>query len=258
MGYVKMTEKQPILKIEHLNKKYDAGADHVIVDLDLTVNEEDFLCVLGPSGCGKSTLIRCIAGFEDYEGLIEVDGRPVKKPGPDRTMVFQDFNQLFPWKTVSKNIEYPLKVNGVKDKAERRRLAEEYLEKVNLLDYRDYYPHQLSGGMKQRVAIARGMALGSRVMLMDEPFAALDAITRNQMQAELLSIKENAKMTIIFITHNIQEAISMGNRIVVMSKDGDIIENSYNPLQKPVSPATPGYGEMWKHLNALLHGERDI
>ncbi|MBQ9827411.1 MAG: ABC transporter ATP-binding protein [Lachnospiraceae bacterium] len=252
-----MTEREPLLRIEHLNKKYEDGTEHVLTDLDLLVYEEDFLCVLGPSGCGKSTLIRCIAGFEDYEGIIEIEGRTVKKPGPDRTMVFQDFNQLFPWKTVSKNIEYPLKVNGVADKAERRRMAEEYLDKVNLGEYRDYYPHQLSGGMKQRVAIARGMALGSKVMLMDEPFAALDAITRNQMQTELLRIKENAKMTIIFITHNIQEAISMGNRVMVMSKNGDILEDAPNPLEKPVSPATPGYGELWQHLNGLLHSERN-
>ena len=252
-----MTERTPILKIEHLRKQYDDGTDIIIPDLSLNVYEEDFLCILGPSGCGKSTLIRCISGFENYEGTIEMDGRPVRKPGPDRVMVFQDFNQLLPWKTVLNNITYPLKVNGVKSRAERERLAEKYLDKVNLKGYRDYYPHQLSGGMKQRVAIAKGMALGSRVILMDEPFAALDAITRNQMQSELTHIKEKEKMTVIFITHNIQEAISLGNRIMVMSREGEIREEFDNPIEKPVSPASKGYGELWEHLNFLLTKERE-
>ena len=244
--------KQPLLEIRHLNKKYDDGTEVIIHDLSLQVFDEDFLCILGPSGCGKSTLIRCIAGFENYQGEIRMEGRMLKDPGPDRIMVFQDFNQLFPWKTVLNNIAYPLKVNGVRDKAERIRLSEQFLQKVNLLEYKDYYPHQLSGGMKQRVAIAKGMALGSKVILMDEPFAALDAITRNQMQNEMLRIKEQVKMTVIFITHNIQEAISLGNRIMVMSKDGFIREHMYNPIEKPVSPASKGYGELWKYLNGLL------
>ena len=149
-----------VLKISNLVKKYDNSDRVILNNLDLTINDEDFLCILGPSGCGKSTLIRCIAGFEDYEGSIKVDGQPVVKPGPDRIMVFQDFNQLFPWKTVLKNITYALKVNGMKDKAEREQKAKKYLEKVNLVQYANYYPYQLSGGMKQRVAIAKGMALG--------------------------------------------------------------------------------------------------
>ena len=169
-----------VLKINNLVKKYDNSDRVILNNLDLTINDEDFLCILGPSGCGKSTLIRCIAGFEDYEGSIKVDGQPVVKPGPDRIMVFQDFNQLFPWKTVLKNITYALKVNGMKDKVEREQKAKKYLEKVNLVQYANYYPHQLSGGMKQRVAIAKGMALGSKIILMDEPFAALDAMTRKQ------------------------------------------------------------------------------
>ena len=122
-----------VLKISNLVKKYDNSDRVILNNLDLTINDEDFLCSLGPSGCGKSTLIRCIAGFEDYEGSIKVDGQPVVKPGPDRIMVFQDFNQLFPWKTVLKNITYALKVNGMKDKAEREQKAKKYLEKVNLV-----------------------------------------------------------------------------------------------------------------------------
>lgn len=246
-------DRDIILKITGLTKQYDSSQKGILNNICLDIYEEDFLCILGPSGCGKSTLLRCIAGFEEYDGKIEIKGRSVKKPGTDRIMVFQDFNQLFPWRTVLGNLTYPLKVSGMKDKTERIRKAEVYLDKVNLLAYKNYYPHQLSGGMKQRVAIARGMALGSEILLMDEPFAALDAITRNQMQAELVRIKDVEKMTIIFITHNIQEAITMGNRILVMSKEGLITEQMDNPIQKPVTPASVGYGELWTHLNKVLN-----
>ncbi len=255
MGYDTMSNKKEILKIENLKKQYKNAKNFVLNGIDLTIHEEDFLCVLGPSGCGKSTMIRCIAGFEDYQGTIEVSGKTVKGPGTDRIMVFQDFNQLFPWKTVLGNITFPLKVGGMKNRKERIARAEEYLDKVNLLQYKDYYPHQLSGGMKQRVAIAKGMALGSKIIMMDEPFAALDAMTRNQMQSELMHIKEKEKMTVLFITHNIQEAIALGNRIMVMSKDGQIKEHMYNTIEKPVTPASTGYGELWEHLNNLLTEE---
>lgn len=251
------TVREPLLKIENLVKQYNVKQDIILNDINLEVYDEDFLCVLGPSGCGKSTMIRCIAGFEEYQGSITVDGEKVIAPGPDRIMVFQDFNQLFPWKTVLNNITYPLKVNGMKDKQQRIEKAENYLDKVNLLEYKDYYPHQLSGGMKQRVAIARGMALGSKIILMDEPFAALDAMTRNQMQDELVKLKEKEKITVIFITHNIQEAISLGNRIMVMSKDGNIKEMMDNPIEKPVTPASEGYGKLWEHINNMLTEERD-
>ncbi len=246
---------EPILHIENLHKEYDNPVTLVLNNVSFDLFREDFLCILGPSGCGKSTLIRCIAGFEKYSGTIEVDGKRVESPGSDRTMVFQDFNQLFPWITVINNIAYPLKINGMKDKAERLKKAETYLNKVGLSEYRDYYPHQLSGGMKQRVAIARAMALGSRIILMDEPFAALDAMSRNQMQDELLRIKEGEGMTVLFITHNIQEAITLGNRIMVMGNSGNIIEHMENPIEKPVTPASPGYSELWKHLNRLLRNE---
>ena len=211
-----------LLEVKKLTKNYHDAPDSrdIIKDLDLTVNQGDFLCILGPSGCGKTTLIRCIAGFEDYEGDILVDGVKVDKPGIDRIMVFQDFNQLFPWKTVKKNIQYPLKVNGLKDKAELERIAQEHLDMVGLSDKGDLYPHQLSGGMKQRVAIAKGLALNPKIILMDEPFASLDAMTRNKLQAELLRIKEKENATVIFITHNIQEALVLGNRVMLMSRRG--------------------------------------
>lgn len=243
---------EAILKIDDLRKKYDDGSEYVLKGINVELEKEDFLCVLGGSGCGKSTLLRCIAGFEKYEGSIIANGKTVTKPGSDRIVVFQDFNQLLPWKTVLHNVTYPLKKNGISDKKERDAKARKYLEKVGLLEYENFYPHQLSGGMKQRVAIAKGLALGTDIMLMDEPFASLDAISRNQMQKELLKIKEREKITVVFITHNIQEAVSLSNKIIVLGKNGKIQEFIENKLEKPVTPATEGYGKMWDHLNNIL------
>ncbi len=249
--------KKPLLEVRNLTKNYHDGPDSrdILSNLNLTVNEGDFLTILGPSGCGKTTLIRCIAGFEDYEGEVLVDGNRVTGPGIDRFMVFQTFEQLFPWKTVRNNITYPLKINGVSDKEERNRIAEEHLELVGLAGKGDLYPHQLSGGMKQRVAIAKGLALKPKIILMDEPFAALDAMTRNKLQAELSRLKEQENATVIFITHNIQEALVLGTRVMLMSKKGLIKINMENNIPKPVTPASEGYGELWTKLNAALWEE---
>lgn len=246
-----------LLEISGLTKNYhDApDSDDILKNLNLQVEEGEFVCILGPSGCGKTTLIRCIAGFEDYEGQIAVEGKTVDKPGIDRIMVFQDFNQLFPWKTVRKNIQYPLKINGITDKEELDRIVREHLELVGLADYADFYPHQLSGGMKQRVAIAKGLALNPKIILMDEPFASLDAMTRNKLQAELWRIKEKENATVIFITHNIQEALVLGTRILLLSKQGKIKIDMENKIPKPVTPASEGYGEMWKMFNDALWEE---
>lgn len=249
--------KKPLLEVRNLTKNYHDGPDSrdILSNLNLSVNEGDFLTILGPSGCGKTTLIRCIAGFEDYEGEVLVDGNRVTGPGIDRFMVFQTFEQLFPWKTVRKNITCPLKINGVSDKEERNRIAEEHLELVGLAGKGDLYPHQLSGGMKQRVAIAKGLALKPKIILMDEPFAALDAMTRNKLQAELSRLKEQENATVIFITHNIQEALVLGTRVMLMSKKGLIKINMENNIPKPVTPASEGYGELWTKLNAALWEE---
>ncbi|MDO4870133.1 MAG: ABC transporter ATP-binding protein [Bacillota bacterium] len=251
------SSKTPLLQVRNLTKNYhDSPNSRNILDgIDLVVNEGDFLTILGPSGCGKTTLIRCIAGFENYEGEVLVDGKPVSEPGIDRMMIFQTFEQLFPWKTVKKNIQYPLKINGITDKDELDRIAEEHLELVGLKGKGDLYPHQLSGGMKQRVAIAKGLALNPKIILMDEPFAALDAMTRNKLQAELIRIKDKENATVIFITHNIQEALVLGNRVMLMSKKGEIKINIENNIPKPVTPASEGYGEMWQMLNAALWEE---
>lgn len=248
-----------LLEVRGLTKNYNdtPGSRDIIKDLDLTVEKGDFLCILGPSGCGKTTLIRCIAGFEDYKGDIFVENKKVDKPGIDRIMVFQDFNQLFPWKTVKKNIQYPLKINGIKDKNKLEKIAQEHLDMVGLSDKGDLYPHQLSGGMKQRVAIAKGLALNPKIILMDEPFASLDAMTRNKLQEELLRIKKQENATVIFITHNIQEALVLGNRIILMSKKGEIKIETENNIPKPVTPASEGYGQMWKMFNDALWEEND-
>ncbi len=256
MGDDKMSK---LLEIKNLVKNYHDAPDsrNIIDGLDLIVNQGDFLCILGPSGCGKTTMIRCIAGFESYEGDILVEGSRVDAPGIDRIMVFQNFDQLFPWKTVKNNIQYPLKVNGMKDKEELERISREHLELVGLGDKGELYPHQLSGGMKQRVAIAKALALNPKIILMDEPFASLDAMTRNKLQEELLRIKEKENATVIFITHNIQEALVLGNRVLLMSKKGEIKLDIENTIPKPVSPASEGYGQMWKLFNDALWEESE-
>lgn len=243
-----------ILKISSLTKTYytQKKSRTILKNINLTVNKSDFLCVLGPSGCGKSTLIRCIAGFEEYEGEVICSGKKVTKPGTDRIMVFQDFNQLYPWKTVEKNIQYPLKIQGIKDKDKLREITDDVLKKVDLDGRQKNYPHELSGGMKQRVAIAKALAMNPEIILMDEPFAALDAMTRNKLLEELQRIHRETGITVIFITHNIQEAIVLGTRVLVMDKNGNIIIDENNSIPKPVTPASPGYGEMWDRLHNSL------
>jgi len=249
-----------VLKIQGLSKSYSSQnpSDKIIDNLDLTIYENEFICILGPSGCGKSTMLRCIAGFEDYTGTIECNGKVTRKPSTDRIMVFQDYNQLFPWKTVEKNIQYPLKLKGIKDKEELKRISDKYLRKVGLDGYQKFYPHELSGGMKQRVAIAKALALKPDIILMDEPFAALDAISRNKLQRELSKIWENENVTVIFITHNIQEAITLGTRVLLMNKLGKVAIDEINTIPRPVKPSSEGYGEMWDKFSLALEQESKV
>ncbi len=242
-----------ILSVRDLRKVFNDDNSEILRDVNLDVEEKEFLCILGPSGCGKTTLLRCVAGFEDYTGTVMVEGKVEKEPNVDRFMVFQDFNQLFPWKTVKKNIQYPLIVQGMKDKKELERIADETIASVGLKGYENYYPYQLSGGMKQRVAIAKALALKSKIILMDEPFAALDAMTRSKLQKELLSISSKTDCTFIFVTHNIQEAIILGTRIMVFGEGGKILVDEKNPLPKPVSPSSEGYGELWDKFHSALY-----
>ena len=250
-------ETRPILEIRGLTKAFlNTGKKEkteVLNDLNLTVDPSEFLCILGPSGCGKTTMLRCVAGFESYEGDVLVNGKLETGPGTDRIMIFQDFNQLFPWKTVEKNIQYGLKLQGIKDKEELKKRSDSALRKVKLDGYQNFYPYQLSGGMKQRVAIAKAFALKPSIILMDEPFAALDAMTRTKLQKELMHLHEQEDCTILFITHNILEAISLGTRIIVLQTGGDIVVDQKNPIPKPVTPDSPGYGAFWTQLHDALY-----
>jgi len=187
-----------------------------IDEISLEVKTGEFMCIVGPSGCGKSTLLDLLAGLTmPSSGQILLDGRPIKGPALDRGIVFQQY-ALFPWRSALGNVEFGLETKGVPEK-QRRAAAREYLALVGLSGFEDRYPHELSGGMKQRVAIARSLAYDPEVLMMDEPFAALDAQTRETLQSELLSIWERSKKTIIFITHGIDEAVYLGQRVAVMT-----------------------------------------
>jgi NitT/TauT family transport system ATP-binding protein len=187
-------------------------------EVSFDVYGSDRFVLLGPSGCGKSTLLKAIAGFiEPVSGQITLDGVRVRGPGADRIVVFQEFDQLPPWKTVAQNVAFPLRVAKKLSRAEARERALHYLDKVGLASFADAYPHTLSGGMKQRVAIARALAMQPRVLLMDEPFAALDALTRRRMQDELLRLWDDARFTLLFVTHSIEEALIVGNRVLLLS-----------------------------------------
>lgn len=221
-----------ILEIKNVTKYFLQNGIKLAVhnDMNFGVNEGEFLCVLGPSGCGKSTLLKEIAGFEKLDsGCITLNGKEISKPEINRIMVFQDFDQLFPWKTVLQNVIFPLKVNKIGgSKAERENIARVYLEMVKLDEFCDYYPHQLSGGMKQRVALIRALVIKPEILLMDEPFGSVDAQTRAELQNMLLSISQRINVTIIFVTHDINEAILLSNRIIVMGKGPDNIKKIIN------------------------------
>lgn len=206
------------VKIDNVKKIYNGRNGEMValngVSLDICDNE--FVCVVGPSGCGKSTLLNIIAGLhKPTSGTIYVDGKEVDGPGSERGVVFQQY-ALFPWLTVRKNIEFGLKLKGIK-KEEIAKITNKYLKMVELEDFADSYPKELSGGMKQRVAIARAYAVNPEVLLMDEPFGALDAQTRTQLQSELLRTWENERKTCFFITHDVDEAIILAQRVVIMS-----------------------------------------
>jgi NitT/TauT family transport system ATP-binding protein len=186
--------------------------------VSLDVLPSDRFVVLGPSGCGKSTILKAVGGYmSPTEGTMKLKGQIIRRPGPDRVMVFQEFDQLLPWKTVKKNVMFALESSGkLKGRAAEEK-AMHYIAKVNLTKFADSYPHTLSGGMKQRVAIARAMAMEPDILMMDEPFAALDALTRRKMQDELLQLWDDTRFTVLFVTHSIPEAVRIGNRILLLS-----------------------------------------
>jgi NitT/TauT family transport system ATP-binding protein len=210
----------PLLAVEGVTLEYHTPGRvlRATQNISFDVWEADRFILLGASGCGKSTLLKAVGGFiPPREGRILLDGQPIHGPGPDRVAVFQEFDQLPPWKTVRENVAFPLRVSGRLSRKEANERADHYIEKVGLTRFADAYPNTLSGGMKQRVAIARALAMEPRVLLMDEPFAALDALTRRKMQEELLALWEEVRFTLLFVTHSIEEALVVGNRIALLS-----------------------------------------
>ncbi len=213
--------------------------------------------ILGPSGCGKSTILKAIAGFlKPVEGSFTLKGKPVTGPGPDRLMVFQEFDQLLPWKTVLGNVMFPMLENGV-SRADAERRAREALAKVNLADFVDVYPHMLSGGMKQRCAIARAMAMKPDVLMMDEPYAALDALTRRKMQDELLQLWNDIRFTLVFVTHSIEEAVILGSRILVLSPHpGQVRAELNSPGFAYDARSGAAFQELVQKISQMLFGDR--
>jgi NitT/TauT family transport system ATP-binding protein len=211
---------QALLQVRGVSLEYRT-AERVVRathQVSFEVDPADRFVLLGPSGCGKSTLLKAVAGFiQPSEGEIRLAGAQVEEPGPDRIVVFQEFDQLPPWKTVIENVMFPLLASRTLKRPEALERARYYLEKVGLSAFADAYPHTLSGGMKARVAIARALAMQPKILLMDEPFAALDALTRRKMQEELLELWEEVRFTLLFVTHSIEEALVVGNRILLLS-----------------------------------------
>jgi NitT/TauT family transport system ATP-binding protein len=256
--FARVKARPVILSIRRLEKTFGAadGAHTVFEELSLDIHRREFICVIGPSGCGKSTLVRIVAGLDQASaGEMLLDGKPVSGLCPDCGMVFQGYT-LFPWRTVKKNVMFGLEMQG-KSQSAAESEARQWLEMVGLLKFENSYPHELSGGMKQRVAIARALANGPRILIMDEPFGALDAQTRAQMQSYLLQIWKKVDVTILFITHDLDEAAYLADRIVVMGANpGRLVEVIDNPVPRPRTAEQFNSPEFWalkERLEELIH-----
>jgi NitT/TauT family transport system ATP-binding protein len=250
------------VEIDHVHKIFGTDRDQVIAlkDVSLTIGRDEFVCVVGPSGCGKTTLLNLLAGFEPPTmGNVRAFGREIREPGPDRTMIFQDY-ALFPWLTVRGNIEYGLKRRGVA-RAERDQVIRHYVDLIDLKGFEGRYPQELSGGMRQRVALARALAVNPSVLLMDEPFAALDSFTRERMQDELVRVWQREKKAVFFITHNIDEAIKLSDRIVVMSpRPGRVVRVLPVTAARPRDVDSDDNARLAREVRELLHraaGQRE-
>jgi NitT/TauT family transport system ATP-binding protein len=256
--FERIKQREVILEVKNLYKRYQSpqGETEALRNINFKVHRREFVCVIGASGCGKSTLIRTLAGLEKQsEGQVLLDGKPVEGPGRDRGMVFQGYS-LFPWLTVKKNVMFGPEMSGLgHDTSERE--ARQWLDLVGLTKFADSYPHQLSGGMRQRVAIARALVNQPRILLMDEPFGALDAQTRCKMQSHLLEIWRNIDITILFITHDLDEAIYLADRILVLKPHpGEVLEVIEVPVPRPRSSAqftSPEFIATKKRLDDLIH-----
>jgi NitT/TauT family transport system ATP-binding protein len=226
---------QPLLDVCGVTIQYKTQRHLVTATyrVGFSVLQADRFVLLGPSGCGKSTLLKAVGGYlQPTEGDIRLKGELITKPGPDRIMVFQEFDQLLPWKTVLENVIFPLKTTRTLNAKAAEERAMHYIKKVNLTKFAHSYPHTLSGGMKQRVAIARGMAMEPDILLMDEPFAALDALTRTRMQDELLALWDETQFTVLFVTHSIPEAIKIGSRILLLSPHPGQVKAEINSVPR--------------------------
>jgi NitT/TauT family transport system ATP-binding protein len=253
-----MSEGASHISIHGVHKVFQSGDQDVyaLKGIDLEVARGEFVCLLGPSGCGKSTLLNAVAGFSlPSAGSITVEGSPITEPGPDRGMVFQEY-ALFPWMTVEQNIAFGLQIKKVAKPAIRARV-DELLGLLNLQDFRKRYPKDLSGGMRQRVAIARVLAIDSPILLMDEPFGALDALTRRTLQDELLRLWLELKKTVLFVTHSIEEALYLADRTVVMTyRPGTIKFDLAVDLPRPRDVASPAFNALKRDLSQLLMEEQ--
>jgi NitT/TauT family transport system ATP-binding protein len=254
----KLKQREVILEVKGLDKVYKTtkGETTALKNISFQTHRREFVCVIGPSGCGKSTLARILAGLESYNGgEVLLDGKPITGPGRDRGMVFQGYT-LFPWRTVKQNIMFGLEMNNTST-SEAAREADQWLELVGLEKFANAYPHELSGGMKQRVAIARALVNQPRILLMDEPFGALDAQTRSKMQGHLLEIWRNIDITIVFITHDLDEAIFLADRILVLkAHPGEVQELIEVPVPRPRSVGqynSPEFLATKARLEALIH-----
>jgi NitT/TauT family transport system ATP-binding protein len=249
---------QALLQAQAVTIDYHSarGSVRATHEVSFDVHRGDRFVLLGPSGCGKSTLLKAVGGFvKPGAGSLLLHGRPIVKPGPDRIVVFQEFDQLPPWKTVRQNVMFPLLAGGVKRKEAETR-ASQWLDKVGLARFADAYPHTLSGGMKARVAIARALAMQPDILLMDEPFAALDALTRRRMQEELQALWEEVGFTMLFVTHSIEEALVVGNRILLLSPHPGRVRAEINSHQFGLaSSGSAEFQAAAQRIHRLLFGE---
>jgi NitT/TauT family transport system ATP-binding protein len=261
--FTRLYQRPVVMDVREVGRMFEGedGPVTALQSVSFKAHRRELICVVGPSGCGKSTLGRILAGLDEPSaGLVELDGREVRGPGSDRGMVFQGYT-LFPWRTVVQNVMFGLEMSG---KSSHSALAEAmpWVEMVGLGKFANAYPYQLSGGMKQRVAIARALANRPRILIMDEPFGALDAQTRAQMQSYLLQIWKQVDVTIVFVTHDLDEAVFLADRILVMGcNPGRILEVVEVPVPRPRDPeqcTSPLFLATRKHLEALIHRDRPV